>query len=292
MVSKGLAYFPGCSLKGSAREYDVSTRLVCRVLGIELSEIPDWVCCGASSAHVESALLATTLSAHALVRAARMGLPLMSPCALCFARFRQAALDLKDEATRLEVEHTLGEKIGELPPVVHLLQALEAVNIPVRQPLRGLRVASYYGCLLVRPVKVTGLDDAENPTLMDKLVSNLGAEAVPWAFKTECCGAGLVMPLPGLVKQLSGRVGLRAKEAGAEALVVACPMCHANLDLYAGAAGSLPVFYISQLIGLALGFSPEELRLNRHLINPVPLLKAKGLAGNGEDRRLSVSLRP
>ena len=189
-MNRAFAYFPGCSLKGSAREYDESTRLVCRALGIELREVPDWVCCGASSAHVENTLLATALSAHALVRASRMGLPLMSPCAMCFARFRQAALDLKDEALRQQVAQALEEEIKEIPPVVHLLQALEGLHIPVRQPLHGLKVACYYGCLLVRPVKVTGLDDPENPTVMDRMVTGLGAEAVPWAFKTECCGAG------------------------------------------------------------------------------------------------------
>jgi len=157
--------------------------------------------------------------------------------------------------------------------------------------LGGLKVACYYGCLLVRPPEITGIDDPEKPTVMDRLVSRLGAEPVDWAFRTECCGAGMALALPHTVRQLSGGLVQRAKEAGADALVAACPMCQTNLDLYTPPGLGLPVFYITQLIGLALGFAPEELMLGRHFHNPLPLLREKGVLGYGKDRGLSVSLR-
>ena len=276
-MTTAVAYFPGCALEGSAREYDVSTRRVCHALGIELREVPDWVCCGASAIHGQGREVALSLPAHALKAASDMGLPLVSPCAMCYSRFKLAAVELARPEVRSATEAALGAGIGPLPPVLHLLQVLAEVPPRAAQPL-DIKVACYYGCLLVRP-PAAAFDDQENPTIMDRIAAGWGAQPVPWAFKTECCGAGLSLARPDMVTRLSRRVVEQARQAGAEAVVVACPMCQANLDLYAGS--SLPVLYITQLIGLALGLSPGELLLDRHLVSPMPLLRAKGVVAHG-----------
>lgn len=277
-MDKTFAYYPGCALHGSAREYDVSTRLVCWALGVELRDIKDWVCCGASSAHARSRLLSVTLPATTLVAAGKMGLPVLAPCAMCFARFRHALREIAKAPVRAQVSEVLGEEVGELSPVYHPLQVLDHFT-PQVDRLQGLRVACYYGCLLVRPVKETGIDDAEDPTLMDRLVARLGGEAVPWAFKAECCGGGMSVALPDMVKSLSSRLQEAAHQAGAQVVVVTCPMCQANLDLYPQGEGKLPVLYITQLVGLALGLSPKELMVDRLRVSPLPLLREKGLVG-------------
>ncbi|MEE9201861.1 MAG: CoB--CoM heterodisulfide reductase iron-sulfur subunit B family protein [Dehalococcoidia bacterium] len=277
-MTKQVAYFPGCALEGSAREYDVSTRRVFAALGVELLEVPDWVCCGASSTHGRGQEVALALPAHALRAASQMGLPLMSPCAMCYSRFKLASLELAHPEARARTEAALGQDIGELPSVLHPLQVLDEIAPQATVPL-DIKVASYYGCLLVRP-PAAGFDDQENPTIMDRIVAGWGAQPVSWAFKTECCGAGMALARPDMVARLSRRVLEQARQAGAEVVVVACPMCQANLDLYTGEKDT-PVLYITQLIGLALGLSPRELMLGRHLINPLPLLRAKGLVNHG-----------
>lgn len=277
-MAKQIAYFPGCALEGSAREYDVSTRLVCQALGVELREVPDWVCCGASSTHGRGQEIALALPADALKKAAQMGMPLVSPCAMCYSRFKLASVELAHPEARAHVEAALGQEIGELPPVLHLLQVLADITPRAAVPI-DIKVASYYGCLLVRP-PAASFDDQENPTIMDRIAAGWGAQPVPWAFKTECCGAGMALARPDMVTRLSRRILDQARRAGAEAVVVACPMCQANLDLYTGEK-EIPVLYITQLIGLALGLSPRELLLDRHLISPMPLLRAKGVVARG-----------
>jgi heterodisulfide reductase subunit B len=277
-VIREVAYYPGCALEGSAREYDVSARLVFKALGVELREVPDWICCGASSTHGLSQEAALALPAHTLRAASQMGLPLMAPCAMCYSRFKLAYLDLANADTLARTEAAIGEKIGSLPPVVHPLQVLEDITPQATTPL-DIKVACYYGCLLVRP-PAAGFDDQENPTVMDRIASAWGAQPVPWAFKTECCGAGMAVARSDMVARLSRRVLYQARQAGAEAVIVACPMCQANLDLYTGEK-EIPVIYITQLIGLALGLSPRELMLDRHIISPLPLLRAKGVVVHG-----------
>ncbi|MDP6100620.1 MAG: CoB--CoM heterodisulfide reductase iron-sulfur subunit B family protein [Dehalococcoidia bacterium] len=277
MISEA-AYYPGCALEGSAREYDVSTRLVFNALGVELREIPDWICCGASSTHGLSQEVVLALPAHALRAASQMDLPLMAPCAMCYSRFKLALLDLANADTMARTEAAIGEGIGPLPQVVHPLQVLEDIS-PQATTSIDIKAACYYGCLLVRP-PAAGFDEQENPTVMDRIAAAWGAQPVPWAFKTECCGAGMAVARSDMVAQLSRRVLDQARQAGAEAVIVACPMCQANLDLYTGEK-EIPVIYITQLIGLALGLSPRELLMDRHIISPLPLLRSKGVAVHG-----------
>jgi heterodisulfide reductase subunit B len=286
MSEQVYSYYPGCSLHSSAKEYDISTRLVCEALGVELRELDDWICCGASSAHTTSDLLGIALPAQVLKIAEKTDLPLVVPCAMCFSRLKFAIAGLKDDVTRNDINRALEEDLGQEVVVESLLEVLDGktIPIPVTKPLTGLKVACYYGCLLVRPLEITNLDDVENPRMMDDLVELLGAESIDWDFKTECCGAGLPLARPDIVLKLSYQILSQAKALGADCVAVACPMCHSNLDMQQkkmksenGERLDLPILYFTQLIGLALGLSANELALKKHFINPLPMLKDKGV---------------
>ena len=280
------SYYPGCSLHSSAKEYDVSTRLVCQKLGIDLRELKNWICCGASSAHSTDHILSLALPAHTLKQAEEKGLPLVVPCAMCFSRLKFALHELKNKDTLALVSRTLGKDLSNTVAVEPLLKVLadESIAIPIEKSLSGLKVACYYGCLLVRPPEVVGFDDAENPQTMDHLIKRLGAETIDWGLKTSCCGAGVAFARLDVVLKLSHRILSLAQKSGADCVAVACPMCHANLDMYQkdmaakfGQKTELPVLYFTQLMGLSLGFSPKELLLDKHITNPLPMLREKKL---------------
>ena len=285
-----VAYFPGCSLHSTARDYDMSFPLVCRKLGIELEEIPHWVCCGASPAHVTSHLLSIALPCKNLVLAEEMGLDtVVAPCAACFNRLKVAQQGMaEDSQLNKDVEDVLGKPYGGKVEVKHPLQiiaediGLAKVEKMIRRELQGLKVASYYGCLLVRPPNMVGFDDPEDPQSMDDLVTALGGEALSWAFKTECCGASFSLSETDIVLELSGEILNEALEAGAECILVACPLCQSNLDLRQkgiekrlGKKFNLPIIYFTELLGLALGLDMHELGLSRHIISPSKLLERK-----------------
>jgi heterodisulfide reductase subunit B len=289
MTQRVYAYYPGCTLHSTAKEYDVSARLVCNELGIELRELEDWACCGASSAHSVSRLLGLALPARELQLAEEMGLPLVAPCAMCYFRLKLAAHELADETTLNAVRGLLAKEFHNTAEVVHLLKVIaedkETVRSKLKRSLAGMRVACYYGCLLVRPRDILDFDDEENPQMMDELMEMLGAESIDWGFKTECCGASLPLSRPDIVLRLSHRILSQAKQLGADCIVVACPMCHSNLDSHQkemrakyGDVVGLPVLYFTQLLGLALGFSPRQLLLDKHLTDTLPMLEDKGLA--------------
>lgn len=285
-----VAYFPGCSLHSTARDYDMSFQLVCRKLGIELQEIPHWVCCGASPAHVTSHLLSIALPCKNLILAEEMGLDtVVAPCAACFNRLKIAKQEVAENSQlKKDVEEVLGKPYGGKVEVKHPLQiiaediGLAKVERMVRRELQGLKVASYYGCLLVRPLNMASFDDPEDPQSMDDLVTALGGEALPWAFKTECCGASFSLSETEIVLELSGEILNAALEAGAECILVACPLCQSNLDLRQrgiekrhGKRFNLPILYFTELLGLAMGLGMHELGLSRHIVNPSKLLERK-----------------
>ncbi|MDD3890471.1 MAG: CoB--CoM heterodisulfide reductase iron-sulfur subunit B family protein, partial [Syntrophomonadaceae bacterium] len=233
-----VAYFPGCSLQGMASEYDKSTRLVCKHLGINLEEIEDWNCCGATAAHSLNHLLSVSLAARNLDLAKKMGLHLVTaPCAGCYGRLKAASYELKNNSEVAEkVSQIIGTSVPIEPEVKNLLQLLvESIGTPaiaekVVHPLKGLKLAAYYGCLLTRPNQVAQFDDREMPVSMDLLLQALGAETVNWAHKTECCGGGYAASETDIVIDLGGQILESARAAGADAIVVACPMCQTNLD--------------------------------------------------------------
>jgi heterodisulfide reductase subunit B2 len=269
------AFFPGCSLESTSWDYDISTRAVCRALGIELEDIPGWVCCGSTPAHASNADLAIGLPAFNLQKAEGMGLPIMTACASCYGRLRTANHKIRQsDVERATAERLTGHPYDGGVAVQHVLDVLvngygaESIRARVRRTFSGLRIASYYGCLLSRPPDIVAFDNPEHPTGMDELVAATGAEPVDWPYKTECCGASLSMTHTDVVCRLGHRLLSMARQAGAECIVVACPMCQVNLDLRQpdasrayGAIPETPVLYITQLLGLALGLSPKELGL-------------------------------
>lgn len=278
------SYYPGCSLHGTAKEYDRSLKLVAGKLGFELREIADWSCCGATAAHSTDELLGLALPARNLMLAAAARQPVLAPCAMCYHRMKVAQHALQDATKRQAVEKMLGrsetEFRAEQVAVVSLLQAFtgdeisSAIQKAVVKPLKNLKVVCYYGCLLVRPPEVVQPDNLENPQMMDRLVTQLGAQVLDWPFKTECCGGSLVLARPDIVLALGQRLLSMARDVGADCIVTACPMCQSNLDTRQkqinakfGESFDMPIFYVTELMGLAFGFTANELLLDKHLTN-------------------------
>lgn len=277
-----IGYYPGCSLLGTAREFDESMRAVARALELELVPVPDWNCCGSSSAHMLSHELAVALPARVIAKAAEAGLSeVVAPCAACYNRLVSAQHAVsQDPVLKKEVERIIEAPLDQPVRVLNVLELLDRMVEPlkakVRRPL-DWSVACYYGCLLVRPAKIVSFDRPEDPQSMDRLVAAVGGKTIDWNFKTECCGASLSLTRTPVVAKLGGRIVQDAAERKAQAIVVACPMCHSNLDLRRGAINQslgakhdLPVLFITQVVGLALGLSPSELGLGRHFV-PVNL---------------------
>lgn len=286
-----VAYFPGCSLHGLASEYDRSTRLVCNHLGINLEEIEDWNCCGATAAHSLDHKLTVSLGARNLNLAKKMNLQMVTaPCAGCFNRLKTASYELRhDPHMAEEVARIIKAPAPVETEVSNLLQLfVEQMGIPaiaqkVIKPLTGLKLAAYYGCLLTRPQRVTDFDASEQPVSLDQLLQALGAETVIWSHKAECCGGGYAASETDIVVDLGGQVLEAAWQAGAQAIVVACPMCQANLDTRQRAIEmnrrqkyNLPIIYFTQLMGLAFGYSPRQLGFNKQLNSAIALLKQQG----------------
>ena len=289
------AYYPGCSLESTAWEYDRSTRAVCDALGVELEEIPGWACCGSTPAHCTNRSLAVALPVLSLSQAQPLRAPVMTACASCYSRLRTANHAVREDSEERErVQRITGRSYDGSVDVQHVLDALvnhvgvERIRSAVKQPLHGLRVACYYGCLLSRPPEIVAFDDPDHPTCMERIVEAIGAEPVDWPYRTECCGAGLSLTHTDVVCRLGHRLLSMAQRAGAHCVAVACPMCQTNLDLRQAEAieahGQLhetPVPYLTQLLGLALGLSAEELGLDalftapRLLLSNVPGLPAK-----------------
>lgn len=285
------AYYPGCSLHASAGEYDLSTRELFKSLQIGLTEVPDWFCCGATPAHNVDELLSLSLCAKNLELAEQVEGDLAVACAACFSRlkFTQHTLE-ENETKRRQVEKAIDAPVRLDGQVKHLLEilardlGLERLAASVKKPLSGLKVACYYGCLLTRPPDVPNLDCVEAPTIMEDVLAAVGAETVSWTHRMECCGANFTLSRPGVVIQLSNAILDSAKAAGADCIMVGCPLCHGNLDIrqkeiegvYRTEYG-LPVFYITQLVGLACGVPPDKLGLDALIVPPAPLLKSKGL---------------
>lgn len=281
------AYYPGCSLHSTAKEYDMSTREVANALGIELLEIPDWICCGATPAHITMHLLSLALPVKNLLKARSMNsYEVATCCAACFNRLKIANEFMEhDIKHRGKVNKIVGQEYKGEVKVKHFLDILVNVfglkNLSERvvDKLSGLKVACYYGCLLTRPPEITQLDDLEEPHLMDDLMKTIGVEPVYWPYKTECCGASFSLTRTDIVLKLSADILQMAYDEGSQAIVVACPLCQSNLDLRQAAINrkykkdfQMPILYFTQLVGLSLGIDAKKLGLNKHIVSPMKLL--------------------
>jgi heterodisulfide reductase subunit B len=274
-----VSYYPGCSGHGTGVEYDASTKMVCKALGIELHEIEDWNCCGATSAHALDSDLSLALGARNLALAEASGLDqVMVPCAACFNRLRHAAVHVEEQGTPLGLPSVEGRT-----EVVHLLDVLatedrlEALEARKFNELHALKVVPYYGCLITRPPEVTGAVDPENPTSMDRLLERMSVEVLRWPYKTRCCGTSLSMTRTDLVEKFSTEIVLMAQRAGAEAIVTACPLCFVNLDTRQHVPEPLPIFYITEVMALYMDADGARSLLRRHQVSPTPLLRSKGM---------------
>lgn len=278
-----LGFYPGCSLTGSSREYNESLLAISKEAGIELVEISDWNCCGATAAHNLNQELSVSLPARNLALAELDEMEeLVVPCAACYNRLVMTQHELGENA---DLKALISKKL-QMPlknniKILNVLQFLEKYIVPrldelVKAPL-AYDVACYYGCLLVRPQKVMQTERFEDPMTMDVIMQKLGAKAIDWPFKTECCGAGFSVSKTEIVGELSGKIVRNAIGRGAKAIVVACPMCHSNLDMrrpaienYLQRKVDIPVIYITQAIALAMGLSPQQAGIQRHFV-PVNL---------------------
>jgi len=282
-----IGYYPGCSLLGSSREFDESARTVLEALDVELVEVPDWNCCGASSAHILNHELSLALPARILALAEQAGLTeVLAPCAACSNRLLSAQQHLEQHRELWAgVQEAIGLPYKGTVKVVNILEVLdrlkEHIAVKTTAPFTN-KVASYYGCLLVRPPRIVNFDRPEDPQSMDRLLQAVGAIPVEWPFKTECCGAAFSVTRTDLVARLSGKLVQDAVKRGADAIVVACPMCHSNLDLRRAEINehlqeeyTIPAMFITQVVGLALGLDPKALGLHRHMV-PVEFAETAG----------------
>ncbi len=288
------AYYPGCSGHGTSVEYEASTRAVCQALNMDIVEIEDWNCCGSTPAHSVSHELSAALAARNLLQAAKTGADcVISPCPSCSSNLKTALWRMQNPEFKARTDELLDAPTpanadggADLLETYSVLQAIvenvgvEHIAQRVTYPLEGLKVVTYYGCLLSRPVHVARFDDPENPVSLDNVMKALGAEVLPFALKTECCGAAMGIPDVNIPGSLSGRILDTARAMGAEAVITACPLCHMNLDLRQRQAAriskkpffGLPVFYYTQMIAYAFGLSKETMRLDKLAVNPHPLL--------------------
>lgn len=281
-----VGYFPGCSLQGTAKEYDISLKQIAKLANVELIELEDWNCCGATAAHSLNSILSVALPARNLAIAEKMGLDeVVVPCAACYSRLAQAKHSMKfDEKYKNSVPTLIEmEFYGKTTPIT-VLDFLNkyVLNIVSDRFIKKLdaNFACYYGCLLTRPEHLTTIERREDPLVMENIIAKAGGKSIDWAFKVECCGAGLSVVRTDIVGKLCARIIDDATLRGADALVVACPMCHSNLDMrrneinkHLSKESNIPVLYITQVIGLACGINEKDLGLDKHFISTRNLIK-------------------
>jgi len=279
------SYYPGCSLESTAAEYGESVKAVFKALQVELHELEDWNCCGASSAHSLNRALSLALPARNLAIAQGSGRDVVVPCAACYNRLKMADYEMQHNEERrafieqvVDFEYTGTVAVRPVLDVIGNAIGLERIKALVTRPLTGLNVVSYYGCLLVRPPEVAQFENPENPTLMSEVLTALGATVHRWSHTTECCGGGLMLPKPDVAVRLASRLVERAREAGADAMVTSCPMCQMTLEMRQNDSGQpMPLFFITELMGLAFGLDAAPSWWKKHLIDPTQLLQSVGL---------------
>lgn len=281
------SYYPGCSLHATAFDYDKSLLAVCKVLKIELKEVKNWICCGASSAHQTSHLLALSLPAKNLAEVEKENLSkVLVPCAACYARFKTMKYELENspellpEITKI-ISYPLKNNVNILHPLEILSNGLSAeIKHCVIKDLSKIKAVCYYGCLLTRPPKIMQFDICEYPMSMDGILKNAGVDVLDWSYKTDCCGAALSLTKTEIILPLIKNIFENASDVGADAIAVACPLCHSNLDSRQDEANKLfgtnyhiPILYFTQLLGLAFGVNPEALGLNAHFVTTDELIR-------------------
>jgi len=269
------AYYPGCSVETSARMYEASLRRILGLLDVQLEELEDWNCCGATSAHTMDPAVAAGLAARNLGLAEATRLDVVTPCASCFFRLRAAEEAMRDPALAERVNAVLPAPYAGRVHILNVVEMLERALVARREPpalrrrLAGLHPVCYYGCLFVRAAGESCCDDRENPTMMERILRQAGIEALDWGGKVDCCGASAAVTGPATAARLQGRILDDARARGANAVVTACPMCQVNLDMgQQGCDRPLPVFFLTQVLGLAWGLAEPDVEVERLLAPP------------------------
>ena len=275
-----IGIYPGCSLNGSARDYNESVFALAKAFDIELEQVPDWNCCGATAAHNLNKELSLALPARILAAAEKHGLAdVVVPCAACYSRLAVTQHELlHDPVLRNRVNEIIGVEFKGTTNIMNVIQFVDKFIVDKLEAKItkkfNYNVACYYGCLMVRPAKILKYDRAEDPQSMDDVMRKIGANSLDWSYKVECCGAGLSVSKTDMVSKLSGKIIEDATYRGAEAIIVACPMCHSNLDMrrkdinsYWKNKFTVPVIYLTQAIGLAVGLTEKEVGFKRHFVD-------------------------
>jgi len=283
-----VAYYPGCSLETTATEYNHSSVAVCEALDFPLAEPKGWVCCGSSAAHRADPEAALHLPMENLALIEKQGYKEVTmPCAACFNRHKAALYEIREYPDHKEkADQLLNYNYQDEVHVSTMIESIynhvgpEKVAEKTKNPLTGLKLVCYYGCLLTRPPEVTEAKHPEYPVEMDKLMEAMGAEVLDWSLKTTCCGAGHALSRPDIVIDLSGKLVQNAIDHGADAIAVACPLCHMNLDarqFQMDIDRQVPILYFTQLMAIALDLPPKAAALHKNIVDPRPMLIQKGL---------------
>lgn len=284
-----IAYYPGCSLHASSQLYDIQNKLVFKKLNVDLREIEDWNCCGATSASKTNDFLSVALPARNLGIADATGLSeILIPCSSCYSRTLVSQKRLQEDTSLREtINEELSHKVKGKIKVSSILEVLlprvasGELSEKATRKLEGLKPACYYGCLLTRfPSDVAVPDDVENPQGMEKVCKALGAEPIDWGYKTDCCGASAAVNDADVSLGLMAKILKDAAARGANCFVTTCPMCQFNMDAYQdqvaekyGIRERLPVYFITELLGIAMGMSPQAMQVDRHFVDSMRLLK-------------------
>ncbi|MFB3889234.1 MAG: CoB--CoM heterodisulfide reductase iron-sulfur subunit B family protein [Candidatus Bathyarchaeia archaeon] len=287
------AFFPGCSLQSTAKEYKESVQAVAKALDIELTEVPGWNCCGAIDAiYTFKPLYSLALAARNLALAEKMQMDVATPCSACYFTLSRTNKILKeDAATKSKIDEALktaglnyngGVKVRHFAEALLSDVGLQKIRERVKAPLATLKVAAYYGCFMVRPPNICSFDKPERPTRLDELAEALGASKVDYYGKTRCCGQSLGITDEEAMLKMSKDILLNAKNAGADCMMTACPMCHFNLDArqkdiesHFSVRINLPVLHFTQLVGLAFGVQPRQVGLQRNCVSPRKILSKR-----------------
>jgi heterodisulfide reductase subunit B len=289
-----ISYYPGCTLKNHAKNFEDSTICALNSIGVDVDELPRWNCCGTVFSLTTDDLIHHVAPIRNLIRVKESDYDkVMTTCAMCYNTLKRANERIKSDPESLDILNNFMDREeiqyeGDVQ-VFHLLEFLkddigfEAVAEKVVKPLKKLKIASYYGCLLVRPKEI-GFDDMENPTILDDLMETLGADPVDFPYKTECCGAYQTVDKPEIIADRTNQILTSARDLGAEVVVVSCPLCAFNLDQRQKQTAAkypefkhIPVLYFTQPMAIALGCTEETLRFDLNFIDPKPVLKEKGL---------------
>ena len=288
-----LLYYPGCTLKTSAKNLERSAFAIIEALGHEVEEMEDWTCCGVASSLTDDDLMHHLAPLRNLIHVEDLDEELLiTLCDMCCNTLKQTNLRVKEKPDDLETLNLFMDRENDYKCSVRILHFLEflrdevgfgVLKKMVKNPLKGMKIMPYYGCMLLRPREVA-IDDAEEPTIMKDLLTSIGAEVIDNPFKIECCGSYHTIEEKKLVSDRAYRITKFALDKGTDAIVLSCPLCRYNLDVRGKEAEKIynnykqvPVYYYSQLIAVALGLDPKYCGFGDHAVDPILLLKKKGV---------------